>query len=299
MRVQVLFVGFVASCICFAQDFTLPTLKGDIVVKVTETNPAFLTSLRIKGTITNNTPVDLQNIVLQSAFYDADAREMTEVCRLTALYCNTSALPARVPAGKTVDWLSVARFPYDPTVPGIARGPNFKSFKLSLKSADYNIGWHFSLVKPQANDTLSFENQFILATFSPDSDGFGVTLKNKTTEPLSINWNNLSWVDFSGDAHKLIHAGVKLVDRELPQTPTVIPPLARITETLFPSDHIILVSSDWTRVPLWSAHASVLKDNSLTLKKLEGASMSLFMPLEINGKVVNYNFIFKVEKLDY
>jgi hypothetical protein len=167
-----------------------------------------------------------------------------------------------------------------------------------LKEAKYHVKWSFALVKPEPSDTLSFEDEVMSGTFLIAPDGISCTLRNKTADPVTINWNNVSWVDYSGEAHKLIHSGIRLMDKEAPQPATLIPPLAKINETMFPADHVKSTSSGWSKLPMWTDLVELTEDNS-PLKKFEGAMFSLFMPIEVQGKTKNYNFIFTTKSVEF
>jgi hypothetical protein len=147
---------------------------------------------------------------------------------------------------------------------------------------------------------MAFEDTLLSFKFSIDPHGIACSIRNKTAAPISVNWNMISYIDASGDAHKVIHSGIRLVDMEAPQTPTLIPPAARINETLFPIEYIQPGSRGfacWVQC-IWPDVGDVSKDES-NLKKLEGSGFSVFMPLEIGGKTKNYSFVFKIVSVEY
>jgi hypothetical protein len=88
------------------------------------------------------------------------------------------------------------------------------------------------------------------------------------------------------------------MDKEAPQTPTLIPPTARINETLFPTDYIVSGSEGLSQKPVWPDTGYVSKDES-HLKTLEGSTFSIFMPIEVGGKTKNYSFVFKIVSVLY
>jgi hypothetical protein len=221
---------------------------------------------------------------------------MEELCRPVNIYCDT--LGFRVSAGDTKQWDETPGVPFTTAATNYRTPDNIKSFKLVFKEAKYHVKWHFSLLKPKPSDDLSYEDESVSIKFSLAPDGISCNLRNKTSDPVTINWNNVSWVDYSGEAHKLIHSGVRLVDKEAPQPPTVIPPLARIAEAMFPADHVKSTSSGWSKESLWPDLVDTSGEQS-HLKKLEGAMFSVFMPLEIQGKTKNYSFIFTTKSVEY
>ena len=176
--------------------------------------------------------------------------------------------------------------------------PNVKGYSLLFRDALYDIQYRFTMLKPTSNDAMAFEDASLSFKFSIDPSGIACSIRNKTADPISVNWNVVSYVDSSGDAHKVIHSGVRLVDKEAPQNPTLIPPTARINETIFPTDNIVSGSSGLSQRPLWPDTGYISKDQS-HLKNLEGNTFSVFMPIEIGGKTKNYSFVFKIVSVGY
>ena len=86
-----------------------------------------------------------------------------------------------------------------------------------------------------------------------------------------------------------MHKGVKLVDREQPQAPTIIPPKAQVDDLVVPTDYMAFISGNWKQ-------ENILPDN-VVAKQLKGKTVSVFMPLEINGSVKNYSFEFLVSNV--
>ena len=281
----------ILACGLSAQDFTLPTPKGDLIVRVSS-NSFYLSSFfTMKGTITNTTNWDFKYVTMRVAFYDSGGREMTELCG--EYQCITPAQD--IPAGGTVPLTSD---PGPNTSANTLNPPRASSYKLFFNEGFYRFKWAFSLIKPTPSDTLSFDDEALSVTFFLDPDGISCNLRNKTNDPITINWNNVSWVDESSIAHKLIHTGIRLADKEAPQTPTVIPPLARIEETMFPAEYVKSTARGWSKGSMWPVLGSLSEDQS-ALKRFEESTSSVFMPLEVHGKTKNYNFVFKVTSFEY
>jgi len=70
------------------------------------------------------------------------------------------------------------------------------------------------------------------------TDEFGFVLKNETKNPLKIDWDSVSYVDYFGESHKVIHSGIRYIDRNNHQTPTIIPPTSKLTDNIIPIDYI-------------------------------------------------------------
>jgi hypothetical protein len=255
--------------------------------------------LKMQGTITNTTAWDMRFLRLRVTFYDQNGNEFTSLCprEPEGAYCETLGMTA--PAHQTVPFNTDPGVVFSMKAMGFSgANPNVKGYNLSFRDALYDIQYRFAMLKPTANDDMSFEDAALGFKFSIDPKGIACSIRNKTVDPVSVNWNVVSYVDASGDAHKVIHSGVRLVDKEAPQTPSLIPPTARINETIFPTDYVVSGSSGLSEEPLWPNTGYVSKDQS-HLKGLEGSTFSVFMPIEVGGKTKNYSFVFKIVSVAY
>jgi hypothetical protein len=144
------------------------------------------------------------------------------------------------------------------------------------------------MMKPEQSDTLSYQDAEISIQFSANDLQFSgsqlqFSLENKTNTPVIIDWDKVSYVDLSKEAHRVIHSGVRLLDRDKPQAPTTVPPNARLKDVISPSDYVD------TYIPFLPLHEP---------QRCVGQSFSVFMPIEINGQKKDYVFAFKVERVE-
>ena len=295
IKVVVLLSALAGTLLC--QEFTVSTPKGNLVVNVKSNSLELGSSFKMQGTITNTTDWNFKYLRLTVKFSGPNGSEWAALCPTDGYSCET--LGISVPAHRTIDF---------DTGPGVhfsmepmnysGENPPVKGYGLSLKEALYDIQYRFTMLKPMPSDALTFEDSSLAFKFLIDPGGIGCSIRNNTADPISINWNVVSYVDASGDAHKVIHSGIRLVDKEATQSPTLIPPTARINETLFPTDLIKSGSQGLFQEPLWPSTGHVSKDQS-GLKALEGSTFSVFMPIETAGKTTNYSFVFKIVSVMY
>ena len=162
-----------------------------------------------------------------------------------------------------------------------------------LKSGAYLAKYFFTMVKPTVNDSLVFDTNAIKIRFLLSPERIGFHLQNKTEDPITIDWNKVSYVDVSGESHRVIHAGVRYLERDRPQAPTIVPPTARVEDDIIPVDYVISSEEGgWDRLPFF-------KRMSAAAVLYKGKSFSIFMPLEINGVVKNYLFTFTIQDVEY
>ncbi|MBC8180479.1 hypothetical protein H8E88_05075, partial [candidate division KSB1 bacterium] len=69
---------------------------------------------------------------------------------------------------------------------------------------------------------LVFEDELLKAMFFFGDTSIGIILNNKSDHTIKIDWDNSAWISPSGESKRVIHSGVKLVDRNSPQSPSII-----------------------------------------------------------------------------
>jgi len=146
--------------------------------------------------------------------------------------------------------------------------------------------WDFSLVQPTQSKALSYSDNSIDVSFIISETRITFSIQNKTDSGIKINWDDLSFVSPTGRASKIIHSGVKLIDRNSAQAPTTIPPKSRISDIVVPAENIQYVNNTWQEGLLFA-------EDSLSLS-YNGIEFSVYFPLEIKGTKKEYSFTFKI-----
>jgi hypothetical protein len=164
--------------------------------------------------------------------------------------------------------------------------PAYPSSNASKESYKYI----FSMVKPRENPANVHWDDEMQIDFELNRIAFGFTLRNKTDNPMMINWDQVAYVDPLGETHKVMHQGVRFIQRDQPMPPSMIPPGAKLTDVLVPTDY---VSYESGRYGGWTAREMYPKPEQGV--QFRGKTFSIFMPLTINDKVKNYNFVFSID----
>ena len=166
--------------------------------------------------------------------------------------------------------------------------------EIKLRDGEYLATYNFSMVKPKPSDQLIYDDPFIQMAFVVTKRQIGFVLKNKTDNPITIDWNQVSYIDIAGSSHKVMHEGVKYITRSEPQSPSLVPPTANLKDIVFPIDYVSYSSSRYSSG--WREEA--LFPEGPAAGKYKDASFSIFMPLLINGAQKNYLFSFKIANVE-
>jgi len=154
----------------------------------------------------------------------------------------------------------------------------------------YDSRYVFSLLKPKESKNLLFEDDKISLAFAVTTTEIRFVLQNKTDGPITIDWDQVAFVDLSGKSHRVIHGGTKLADRDKPQARTVVPPTARMEDMIWAADYVELVGTEWVQNPILpSSHLAV---------NYKGQTFSVFMPLDLDGQRKNYLFTIEITDVE-
>jgi len=233
-------------------DLTVPVEEGSFILKDI-TWRRYGADVELFCELVNNTNKYWSKIRFGVRLLDAAGNELAQ---------DTFAFTA-VGKGKTESLL------FGPTFTGSTILSNAVKTEFYFRGGKHQTEYSYKMIKPAVNDSLKFQNTAIKIKFSMSTDGdLTFSLQNKTENPIVIDWNKVSFIDISGEAHRVIHEG-----------PTTIPPTARIEDAISPNVEI---------VPFVAPEASLYI----------GKTFSVFMPLEINGIVRNYLFTLKITNVE-
>lgn len=134
-----------------------------------------------------------------------------------------------------------------------------------------------------------YEDDYINIVWFVGYKSFDFSLTNKTDHTIKINWDDISYVDITGNVGRVMHSGVKYTDRNNSQPATSIPKKATITDLLLPTDNVYYQSGKyggWRENPLIPY--------SYSSGGAEGKTMTILMPIMIENVQNDYTFEFVI-----
>jgi hypothetical protein len=140
------------------------------------------------------------------------------------------------------------------------------------------------LVQPKPSEDFVYEDAFIRIRFVPLTQ-IAFELQNKTTNVIEVLWSQASFVDTSGEAHRVIHEGIRYIERNTSLPSTVIPPGAKITDVFHPADYVEYVDGKWQLKMLFDQPYNAYGDKTFTV----------FLPLKVGAVTKRYSFVFKFD----
>ncbi len=166
----------------------------------------------------------------------------------------------------------------------------------TTKTVPYNT-YSFSMVDNNGStidtgEALTYVDSSIITTFSVGQKEINMVLKNRTSNTMKILWDETLFIR-NGNPQKVMHNGIKYIDRNQSMTPSVIPSNTTFDDVIIPTDNV------YWREGYYSQYGS--SSGGWETKDLipsytsKGDDFRVFMPMTINGTTKEYNFNFKVE----
>jgi hypothetical protein len=168
-------------------------------------------------------------------------------------------------------------------------------------------------IKPEPDNKYVYEDGLFSGIFYVTNSRINFTLTNKTDHSIKIVWDEAAFIDMDGQSGRVAHAGVKYVDRNASQPPSVIPGGRSITDFVLPTERVYYREGyygqyysspgGWEELPLvLPALRSIAGSDSAAVHAFaseaeanKGKRFGLLLPLEIEGVVNEYTFWFEVQ----
>lgn len=131
------------------------------------------------------------------------------------------------------------------------------------------------------------------------SSFFIMQIENKSNYSIKIPWDDVAYISSSGQTGRVMHSGVKYIDRNNSQPASVIPKSASLSDIVIPNDNIYYVSGQyggWRESKLFNF--PIDKNNIEESKQLFiGKTVRILFPIIIQDVKNEYVFEFRVEDI--
>lgn len=155
------------------------------------------------------------------------------------------------------------------------------------------------LVNVNEDSAYRFEDELVRVVWTPTATNLGVRIENKTSHTIRVIWDNAAFVDKDGESQRVMHSGVRYIERDQPQPPSVIVRGGHIEDVIIPTEYVRPSSSlGWDEMSFFPITGSVAKADS-TLAEYVGRRVQVLLPLEIQGVQNDYIFSFDIKRACY
>jgi hypothetical protein len=156
--------------------------------------------------------------------------------------------------------------------------------------------WNFDLRAPVNSKNLVYSDGAITIAFVISKSQVLFEIQNMTDSGIKINWDDISFISPTNRASRVVHSGIRFIDKSNPQAPTVIPPKSKISDILIPSENVSF-STGWNEGSLFEGDtSSYIVGNPEPPKPLifNGREFGIYFPIEIKGVKKEYSFRFGI-----
>lgn len=149
--------------------------------------------------------------------------------------------------------------------------------------------------------TLVYDDNVIHIEWNKAVTSMEFALDNKTDQSIKILWDESSYVDVDGVNHRLIHSGVKFIDRNSTQPPSVIVRKGKFKDAIVPSDNVEWLKNSlrWHEKPLFPSwqEGGTIESFQKSVAPLIGKTFQVLLALEIEGTTNDYIFTFRIDQV--
>lgn len=148
-----------------------------------------------------------------------------------------------------------------------------------------------------------YSDQYIGITWLYNTTQFEFELKNISGRTIRINWDDVTFMDYSGNISRIMHKGVRYAEREESQGSISIPNGGVLQDIIVPNSNVYFskgisgyIPAQWKQSAIIPCYFNKKEDmeNAILNKIWIGRSVRILFPIEIEGVKNDYTFVFTV-----
>lgn len=148
-------------------------------------------------------------------------------------------------------------------------------------------------------ENLTYTDSLINVSWDIDQTQFNFVLSNNTKTSIKIIWDDAVYIDYQGSIDKVMHKGVKYIDRQEHQPNSNIPNGAKIDDLMIPISNIFWrdghngIGAGWQERPLLP-HKSRKWELDDLRTDLIGKNIGVTLPIIVGDNKYEYTFYFEI-----
>lgn len=177
-----------------------------------------------------------------------------------------------------------------------------KILNLTLLKYDFALVEVSGMKNTMEYGELAYVDSLIGINFSINQREISFSLRNMSSNTLKIIWDETLYIvdEITG---KVMHSGIKFVDKEMFQPASVIPKGTVHSDVIVPTDNVyykdgiygvnVSIAGGWEKRELFPQTVPESNHDNI-ISKLKGSEFSIYMPIQVKGITQEYNFKFKI-----
>ncbi len=135
----------------------------------------------------------------------------------------------------------------------------------------------------------TYKDSLINITWQLHERSLGFLLENISPSTLKVIWDEAAFIDAAGSTGKVMHHGIKFIDRNNSQVPSSIISGANLEDVFSPTDKVYYAeSSGWRQ-------RDIIPSGKKNIPLNVGKTIKALLPVQTNGQTVEYIFTFKID----
>lgn len=151
----------------------------------------------------------------------------------------------------------------------------------------------------EGKTNYQYEDDYIDISWFVGSSQFSFVLKNKSDYSIKIPWDDVTYINTASSVGRVMHSGVKYIDRNGSQPASVIPKGASLSDIIQPTDNVYYASGQyggWRTSNLFNF--SIDKQNLATsITPHIGKTVKILLPVLIEDVRNEYVFEFRINDI--
>lgn len=164
-------------------------------------------------------------------------------------------------------------------------------------STQERYGDHITVEQSEEGiDQWFYQDSLAAFTWIVGREQLNFILENNTQHTMRLIWDEAAFIEPTGSSGRVMHEGVKYIDRNNSQPPSVIPRNGQLTDLVLPTRNVRQgYKSGWVTddliLPTYKASG-----NSEDALANVGKQFSVLLPIDIQGTTNEYIFTFEVNE---
>lgn len=169
----------------------------------------------------------------------------------------------------------------------------FVDYKLTNVSRDE------SAMDNSISSSTGYKDELLSVSWMIERNKVNFIIKNYASGSIKILWDDMAFVGLNGESHRVIHKGIKYSEKEKEQAPSIVARNAELHDLIIPADKIYYQKSweKWSAYPFVDDYLYSPEDESI--KHPIGKKIQVLLPVIINEKKYEYQFIFEIENIRF
>jgi len=159
----------------------------------------------------------------------------------------------------------------------------FSGYRIFYRTGELDIKYVLTMLKPRSNRLLAYADQDVTFSFSVSNACIDLKLKNNSRSPVNVDWGEAAFVDIFEQSHAIGHVGTG---------DSQIAPYETLSDSIEPVSTSAVETSQYEG---WRVGRVLPRTRDAG--ELKGRTISLLLPVEVDGVKRSYRFVFQVAEI--